>query len=119
MYRPFFTAMVLAVPLVALGFATPVTADTIRVPADYPNIQEAIDAAADGDEVLVADGAYTGYGNEQLLVYGKAITVRSENGPEHCIIDGEGVALAGFYLTYGEGPDTVIDGFTLTDFCGL
>jgi polygalacturonase len=31
---------------------------TIRVPADYPAIQQAINASADGDTVLVAAGTY-------------------------------------------------------------
>ncbi len=33
--------------------------DIIKVPDDYPSIQAAIDAAGDGDTILVATGAYT------------------------------------------------------------
>ena len=42
-----------------MGLATPlVLADVIDVPGDYPTIQEAIDAASDGDTVMVAPGLY-------------------------------------------------------------
>ncbi len=40
--------------------------------------------------MLVADGIYTGEGNRDIDFLGKAITVRSENGPESCIIDCQG-----------------------------
>ena len=62
-------------------------AATHWVPAQYPTIQAAIDASADGDIVRIADGIYTGAGNRDLTFNGKAITVESENGPDHCIID--------------------------------
>jgi regulator of RNase E activity RraA len=64
-------------PIVA--FAT-----TINVPADYATIQVAIDAANNGDTVLVAPGTYV----ENIEFYGKAITVSSAEGPEVTVIDG-------------------------------
>ncbi|MCP4711722.1 MAG: hypothetical protein GY869_24145, partial [Planctomycetes bacterium] len=60
------------------------------VPSEYGTIQAAIDAAIDGDTIIVADGTYRGEGNRDIDFLGKAITVRSENGAEGCIIDCEG-----------------------------
>ena len=105
--------------IVALGSACLIggTAfgDIIHVPAvEYPTIQAAIDAASDGDSVLVADGIYTGDGNKNLDFQGKAITVQSENGSDNCIIDCEGDG-RGFYFHTGEGENSVISGFTITN----
>ena len=41
-------------------------ADIIHVPADYPTIQEGIDAAVNGDKVAVANGTWTGVDNTNL-----------------------------------------------------
>ncbi len=92
-------------PAFALG-------NEFRVPGDYPTIQAAIDATIFGDTVLVADGTYTGAGNKNLDFKGKAITVRSENGPENCIIDCENNG-RGFYFHSGEGEDSVVFGFSI------
>jgi hypothetical protein len=72
--------------------ATPaqLSADVLNVPGTYPTIQAAIDAAEAGDTVLIADGLYTGDGNRDMAVFGKPITIRSENGPASCTIDVEG-----------------------------
>jgi hypothetical protein len=64
----------------------------------------------DGDEVIVAPGTYV----ESVSFLGKAITLRSQDGPEVTIIDGAGVNPAGVWCTDGEGPDTIFDGFTVT-----
>ena len=49
-----------------------------------------MDAAAEGDTVLVGPGTYTGPGNRDIELSGKAIVVVSENGPEETVIDCEG-----------------------------
>ena len=93
-------------------------ADIINVPGDYRTIQAAINAAVNGDEVIVADGVYTGDGNRDINFAGKLITVRSENGPDNCIIDCEGTKREnhrGFYFDGGETADAVVDGFTITN----
>lgn len=93
----------------------------IFVPADFETIQEAVDAAAGGDTVIVADGIYRGAGNRNIDFRGKSITVRSERGPEACVIDCEGsenVKRRGFYLHGGETHDSVIDGFTIINGSG-
>ena len=87
-------------------------AANIRVPENHPTIQEAIDASADRSTIIVADGIYTGKGNKNISFRGKAITVRSENGPENCIIDCEDNG-RGFIFTEHEENDSVLDGFTL------
>jgi len=58
-----------------------------RVPGVYTTIQAAIDDASDGDTIWIADGQYSGGGNFDIDFKGKAVTVKSENGPQNCIID--------------------------------
>jgi len=85
---------------------------TIWVPSEQPTIQAGIDAASDGDTVLIADGTYTGTGNKEIDFKGKAITVKSENGPTKSIIDCQGSG-RGFYLHSDEGSHSVLSGFTI------
>ncbi len=88
--------------------------------ADHPfdAIQEAIYAASHHDTVIVKDGLYTGIGNRDMDFGGKAITVRSENGPAATIIDCQGTDVdphRGFHFHSGETADSVLDGFTITN----
>ncbi|KPA12883.1 polymorphic outer membrane protein [Candidatus Magnetomorum sp. HK-1] len=93
-------------------FSTYAFAETFHVPVDYSTMKEAINIAQNGDVILVADGIYMGNGNKNLSFGGKAITLKSENGPDNCIIDCEGSG-QGFYIHHGEGLDTIISGFTI------
>ncbi len=54
--------------------AAPVVADTINVPGDQPTIQAGIDAAGEGDTVLVAAGSYAG---ALIMRYG-GITLKAD-----------------------------------------
>ncbi len=77
-------------------------------------VQEAIDAAEDRDVVIVADGTYgtVGWQNNPVADFrGKAITLRSENGPENCILGG-GDHVVGFWS--GETHASLLSGFTIT-----
>ena len=87
--------------------------EIIRVPETCGTIQEAIFYSLDGATVLVADGTYTGYGNKDLDFTGKAITVISENGAGSTVIDCENDG-RGFSFYNGEGPDSRVEGFTIT-----
>jgi hypothetical protein len=78
----------------------------------FDTIQEGIDAAGEGDTVMVADGGYSGPGNRDIDFLGKAITVRSENGPENCTIDCENNG-RGFYFHSSEDTNSVVSGFTI------
>ena len=81
---------------------------TIQVPADQPSIQAAINAATNGDTVLVSPGTYT----ENINFSGKAITVTSASGPLATIIDG-GATTSVVTFNSGEGPTSILSGFTI------
>jgi parallel beta-helix repeat protein len=62
--KPRFVRWVVAtlgiVVAVGLGAVSTAQAATINVPSNYTTIQEAVDAAASGDTIMVAPGEYTG-----------------------------------------------------------
>ncbi|MHC5115151.1 MAG: right-handed parallel beta-helix repeat-containing protein [Planctomycetota bacterium] len=97
-----------------LGLAEAAIGNTINVPADQPTIQAAIVAAVGGDEIVVAPGTYP----EKIDLQGKAITVRSSGGPAVTTIDASGLSDSVVLCVNTEGPDTVLDGFTLTGGTG-
>ena len=98
---------------------------TIHVPADYPTIQAGINAANNGDIVLVGEGIY--YENINFL--GKAITVAShfyldqrEKHIRKTIINGSQPADPDFgsVVSFASGEDinSVLCGFTITGGTG-
>ena len=76
--------------------------------ADFNNIQAAVDAASDGDEIVVMPGTYT---NISFYGQGGGITVRSKAGPSMTIIDAQG---SGNCVYIRDVQNVTIDGFTMT-----
>lgn len=131
MPRSWFTA-----PLFILLVAATATASVIRVDhaggGDYLTISEGVDAADEGDTVLVAPGTYTGPLNRDIDV-DDGITVASEGGPDVTTVDceyagfafyGHPMNLSGFTILHGAGdlfaycgPTTVFvrNGSTVSD----
>ena len=101
-----------------LGLTGSTTADIWTVdddgPADFDNIQAAVDAASNGDEIVVEPGTYTSEENSYVVdMDGKSITLRSSGTAEATIIDAQGTGW-GVDCRDGVSPDGVIDGFTIT-----
>ena len=88
-------------------------------PADFNSIQDAVDAAYDGDEIIVSPGTYTSSQADHVVdLQGKKIRLVSSEGPEVTIINGEG-SRRGIVCFNGESQQTVIDGFTVTQCLGI
>ena len=114
--------------LTLLLLAVPCRAEIIIVdddgPADFNNIQAAIDYSSHWDTIYVLPGIYyTGYENHGICFRGKAITVRSV-APEYpyivaaTIIDCDANASnphRGFIFQSGEDANSVLAGFTITN----
>ena len=85
----------------------------IFVPADYPTIQQAINAAVDGqDKIIVANGTYT----ENVNTLGKTIEIEGNtSNPSKVIIDG---GSSGACITVDQGGSPTISGFKLTNGTG-
>jgi len=84
----------------------------IHVPGDHPTIQAAIDAADDGNTILVSAGTYV----ENINFLGKEIAVRSDWGADMTVIDG---GAAGTVVSFVSGEtEAVLDGFKITNGSG-
>ena len=84
-------------------------AAVLHVPAEYPTIQAALDAAANtGDEIIVAPGTYP----EAINFVGKAVYLHSADGPAVTIIDATGL-YTGVRCISDEGPNSILEGLTI------
>jgi predicted outer membrane repeat protein len=101
-----------ALALLLLGVPSARAADRI-VPFVYATIQAGVDAAAEGDRVLVFDGTYTGPGNHDVDLGSKNVTIESQSGnPTTCIIDCQQAGRA-FRIAGGQTGATRISGLTI------
>ena len=86
-------------------------------PADFSNIQAAIDDANDGDIIIVNPGTYTGDGNRDIDFKGKAITLRSTDPNDPNIVDLTIIDCnhlgRGFFFHSGEDGNSILSGFTI------
>jgi serine protease len=103
--RRLFTAILCSLAIGApMALPTNAIAGILSVPGAYSNIQAALNAAANGDVILVGPGVYT-----QNLTFGsKQVALRSTAGPSSTIIHvagGVGVQLGG---------NSELTGFTIT-----
>ena len=90
----------------------------IYVPSQCDTIQKAIDYSWNGGMVWVAEGVYSGQGNCDIDFKARAITLKSENGPNNTIIDCQGSRTEphrAFYFYRGEDANSIVDGFTITN----
>jgi hypothetical protein len=84
---------------------------------DFVKIQDAIDAAVPGDEIVLGDGTFLGPRNRDLTFLGKNVTLRSQSGdPSLCILDCEGQS-RGLSITQGETA-IVVEGITIRNGFG-
>lgn len=112
---PGTTVLLIVATCCALSLIAPAFGTTREVPLNYATIQLAINAsAASGDDVLVDSGTYP----EVINFNGKAIYLHSVNGAAVTIIDGTGLGDSVVTCASAEGPDTIIEGFTITGGSG-
>ena len=116
------TGVAAAVLIVGSGTAT--RGAELLVPAQYPTIQAAVDAAANGDRIRVAPGVY----EEVVSFRGKAVVVRADGGPGVTTIRkplSAGTGNTGGHpsspvvmFENGETRGSVLEGFTITGGTG-
>ena len=103
------TTKLLTIGIIAIGLAwtlammpAPSSAATLYIPGNYPTIQEAIDAASDGDTVQVAPGIYN-----QSIEMKSGVSLQGAGADKTTI-----AATLNFAIFCGVG-DCKIDGFTI------
>jgi hypothetical protein len=106
-------ALLAAASVLAVMPASALAASTLNVPGTYSTIQSAIDAAVDGDMVLVAPGTY----HERIDFLHKNITVQSSGGQASTIIDG-GAAGVVVKMATDASETPTLRGFTIRNGAG-
>ncbi|MCX7766625.1 MAG: hypothetical protein N2246_07980 [Candidatus Sumerlaeia bacterium] len=106
--RNFLILIFVALPLIT-------SAVTIYVPAQYSTIQQAIDNARNGDEIIVSPGIYyenINFGGKNIIL--RSIDPTSDTVVANTIIDGNASGSVVTFAGY-ETSNCVLSGFTITD----
>jgi parallel beta-helix repeat protein len=107
--KKFILSVTFAIMLSFFGSSNALWATILSVPSQYTTIQAAINAAAQfGDVIEITDGIYLETG---MVVNKKIVTIKSQNGPEHCIIDCKNNGRGFSFYDVGEYAE--LDGFTI------
>lgn len=128
MHRPLFRNIAFGIGLILIfaGFVPAqttwhVNASNCPGPGDgslgnpFCKIQDAVNASATGDTVLLAPGLYAGTGNKNINTAGKEITITSEAGWYYTTIDCRLGDVRAFTVNNGEGPGLVIEGLRIVN----
>ncbi|UCC78614.1 MAG: T9SS type A sorting domain-containing protein [Candidatus Zixiibacteriota bacterium] len=110
MKKILFTALILSLGSIS-------SATVINVPADYPTIQQGIDASTDGDTVLVQPGAYVeniNFNGHNIVLGSLFLTTGDTSYISQTVIDGN---LLGSVVKFENEEDStaIITGFTVTN----
>ncbi len=115
-----FTSLFLFFVLfVGVGYSQP---SVVYVPQDYATIQAAVNAVANEGEVIVDDGIYI---FNEPVTYGiwlanKIVSIRSVNGPESTILDGNNYTNGAFLIQgpvdSGVGGPVIYGNLTISGF---
>jgi len=91
-----------------LSMLSPAVARTWLVPGDWASLQEALVAAQNADTVLAAAGLHSG----PVDFLGKEVALRSQSGAALTSIVADSTCGLVRFVS-GEGPDALLEGFTL------
>src|SRR6185436_8814935 len=81
----------------------------------FQNLRDGLRASLSTDTLIVRDGVYAGELNRELAMNGRDIIVRSENGPDGCILDCQHLERAFHLENSGESPAVCIQGFSIVN----
>ena len=90
-------------------------ATIINIPADYPAIQQGIDASSYGDTVLIQPGTYVeniNFNGHVIVLGSLFLTTGDTSYISQTVIDGDSIGTV-ITLNSGENPNAVICGLTI------
>ncbi len=117
MKKNFIFSTLLIVSIIFLNISNLAYANIINVPADQPTIQAEIDAAMNGDTVLVQPETYVeniNYNGKNIVVGSLFLTTRDTSYISQTVIDGDSLDSV-VKFENNEDSTAVLCGFTITN----